>query len=54
MAWTSCRYYRLVFNSWWTYDSKNSLEFEHAVAVMHRSSLWMLGEEERLSRTSQP
>jgi hypothetical protein len=38
-----------VFDSWRTYDGKNSSEFKHAVAVMHRSSLWMLGEEEGLS-----
>jgi hypothetical protein len=31
-----------------TCDSKNSPEFEHAVAVMHRGSPWMLKEEEGL------
>jgi hypothetical protein len=50
--WSECRDCRLwsTFNSRWTYDGKNSLEFEHAAAVMHRSSPWMLGEEEGLSR----
>jgi hypothetical protein len=52
MAWSGCRYYRLVFDSWWTCDGKNSLEFECTAAVMHGSSLWMLREEEGLSRTS--
>jgi hypothetical protein len=33
----------LVFDSWWTCDGKNSLEFECTVAVMHGSSSWMLG-----------
>jgi hypothetical protein len=53
MAWTRCGYcrLRLVFGSRWTCDSKNSPEFEHAVAVIE-SSLWMLGEEEGLSETS--
>jgi hypothetical protein len=38
-----------MFDSRWTYDSKNSSEFERAVAVMHRSSPGILGEEEGLS-----
>jgi hypothetical protein len=37
-----------MFDSQWTCNSKNSPEFERAVAVMHMSSLWMLGEEEEL------
>jgi hypothetical protein len=41
-----------AFGSQWTYDGKNSLEFKHAAAVMHESMLWILGEEEGLSRTS--
>jgi hypothetical protein len=39
----------LVFDSRWTCDGKNSSEFKRAVAVMHKSSPWMLGEEEGLS-----
>jgi hypothetical protein len=35
-----------MFNSRWTCDGKNSLEFERAVVMMHESSLWMIGEEE--------
>jgi hypothetical protein len=37
------------FSSWWTCDSKNSPEFEHAVVVMHGSLLWMPGEKDGLS-----
>jgi hypothetical protein len=50
-VWTGCNDYILclTFDSWWTCDGKNSLEFEHAVAVMHGSSPWMFGEEEGLS-----
>jgi hypothetical protein len=39
-----------VFGSRSTSDGKNSSEFERALAVMHESSPWMLGEEEGLSR----
>jgi hypothetical protein len=39
----------MLFDSRWTYDGNNSPEFERAVAVMHESSMWMLGEEEGLS-----
>jgi hypothetical protein len=38
-----------VFDSRWTYDGKNSPEFERTVTMMHESSPWMLGEEEGLS-----
>jgi hypothetical protein len=38
-----------VFDSLWTCNGKNSLEFERAVVVVHRSPSWMLGEEEGLS-----
>jgi hypothetical protein len=38
-----------MFDSWWTYNDKNSTVFERAVVMMHGSSSWMLGEEEGLS-----
>jgi hypothetical protein len=51
MSWTGCKDFRLrlTFGSWWTYDSKNSSEFERVAAVIHGSSPWMLGMEEWLS-----
>jgi hypothetical protein len=36
----------LAFDSQWTRDGKNSPKFERTEAVMHRSSPWMLGEQE--------
>jgi hypothetical protein len=37
-----------VFDSWLTCGGKNSLKFERSVVVKHRSSPWILGEEEGL------
>jgi hypothetical protein len=40
----------MTFDLRWTCDSKNLPEFKHVVAVMHRSSSWILREEEGLYR----